>query len=96
MVGGHADKFKAPDWRQYKTAGISELETLQQMLAAKGLKDPWIRNEVWRYHPSNYCGSGLSGLKSFGRGLKYAVAAMALTILAEKMMKRNKPSDGHH
>lgn len=26
-----------------------ELQKLQSQLAAKGLKDPWIRNEVWRY-----------------------------------------------
>ena len=26
-----------------------ELQKLEQKLAALGLKDPWIRNEVWRF-----------------------------------------------
>jgi len=26
-----------------------DLQRIERMLAAKGLKDPWIRNEVWRF-----------------------------------------------
>jgi len=42
--GHHAEpKFQVPDWRQYKIDGIKELEWTQKMLAAKGLRDPWLR-----------------------------------------------------
>ena len=32
-----------PDWKIYKVQGCTDLEWLQKSLAAKGLKDPWIR-----------------------------------------------------
>ena len=41
--GGHGEKFQVPDWRQYKIDGIKALEWTQQSLAAKGLRDPWLR-----------------------------------------------------
>ncbi len=49
--GGHGDHghhdhhhdFKIPDWKQYKVEDAPELVTLRNMLAAKGLKDPWLR-----------------------------------------------------
>lgn len=40
---GHGEKFQVPDWKSYKVEGIPELEELQRMLSARGLKDPWIR-----------------------------------------------------
>ena len=40
---GDGVKFQIPDWRQYKVQGCPELETVQRQLAAKGLKDPWLR-----------------------------------------------------
>ena len=35
--------MKVPDWRIYKIEGIQELEYIRDTLAAKGLKDPWLR-----------------------------------------------------
>ena len=44
MVGEVAEKkYPIPDWRIYKIDGIKELEETQRLLAARGLKDPWIR-----------------------------------------------------
>lgn len=41
---GHGgEKFKIPDWKQYKVDGIKELEWTQKALEAKGLRDPWLR-----------------------------------------------------
>ena len=40
---GHGHDLKIPDWRQYKVEDAPELVTVRNMLAAKGLKDPWLR-----------------------------------------------------
>lgn len=39
----HVDNFKSPDWRKFKVANAPELVAVQNRLAAKGLKDPWLR-----------------------------------------------------
>ncbi|XP_041374510.1 NADH dehydrogenase [ubiquinone] 1 beta subcomplex subunit 3-like [Gigantopelta aegis] len=92
---GHGNNIVIPDWREYKIDGIKELENLQKALQSQGLKDPWIRNEVWRYHPQTYIGPGRAGLYSIFKGFKWAVAAMVLTVGAEKLLF-NKQSDTHH
>nr|AQS22559.1 NADH dehydrogenase 1 beta subcomplex subunit 3 [Pseudodiaptomus poplesia] len=48
MGGDHG--MKIPDWKSF-TVGehTPELLKLQKMLDSLGLKDPWLRNEVWRY-----------------------------------------------
>ncbi|KAK3592445.1 hypothetical protein CHS0354_004876 [Potamilus streckersoni] len=96
MGGGHDhhNEIKIPDWRQYKVDGIKELEFLQKQLAARGLKDPWIRNEVWRYHPSNY-GGAIKGLaKAFFRSFHWAFLAFAVTVAVDKYVL--KKDDSHH
>jgi len=37
------DRFKAPDWRQYKVEDIKDLKWVQDELAKKGLRNPWLR-----------------------------------------------------
>ncbi len=32
-----------PDYKQYNIHGLKELEWVESSLAAKGLKDPWLR-----------------------------------------------------
>ncbi len=52
MGGGHhhSERIPIPDYRIYQVGDHTpELQKIERMLAAKGLKDPWIRNEVWRY-----------------------------------------------
>ena len=44
---GHG-KMELPDYRQWKIEGMP-LEMVQKNLAARGLRDPWARNEAWRY-----------------------------------------------
>ena len=47
---GHGFPYKVPDWKQYKVgAHTPELEHVERMLKSLGLKDPWLRNEVWRF-----------------------------------------------
>ncbi|XP_076458423.1 NADH dehydrogenase [ubiquinone] 1 beta subcomplex subunit 3-like [Babylonia areolata] len=94
---GGGEKFQVPDWRSYKIDGIPELEQTQRMLASRGLKDPWLRNEVWRYQKQNYGGQWRNAGISLGRGLKWAVAAVAITIAVEKFVfKKDDGHGGHH
>ncbi|CAL7951022.1 unnamed protein product [Xylocopa violacea] len=43
---------KVPNPDIYKVEDIPELLEVQQELAKKGLKDPWLRNEAWQYYES--------------------------------------------
>merc|ERR1712071_25147 len=52
-MGGHG-VMKVPDWKIYKVENIPELMKVQEALAKKGLSDPWLRNEVWRYQQSEW------------------------------------------
>ena len=69
MGGGHHhhERLQIPDWKIYQVGDHTpNLQQLQQRLAAKGLKDPWIRNEVWRFDTRMH-GTHLSRkLASFG------------------------------
>jgi len=49
-MGGGDFHYKVPDWKTYKVGPHTpELENVQRMLKSLGLKDPWLRNEVWRF-----------------------------------------------
>lgn len=48
---GHEPPYKVPDHSIFTIQGVPQLQELEKKLAEKGLKDPWIRNEAWRYHP---------------------------------------------
>jgi len=100
--GGHEQgehKFKIPDWRQYKVEGIKSLEWTREKLAAEGLRDPWLRNEVWRYQ--HWPGFAKMGALTLFRGFKYAAVAMVLTIAVDQMFgisksKQHHTSGDHH
>ncbi|XP_022129422.2 NADH dehydrogenase [ubiquinone] 1 beta subcomplex subunit 3 [Pieris rapae] len=65
--------------------GIAQLEELEKALAKKGLKDPWIRNEIWRYQP----GFGTKMQKVwylFFRGLPAGLALTIATVALEKTL----------
>uniref|UniRef100_A0A5F8H1H8 NADH dehydrogenase [ubiquinone] 1 beta subcomplex subunit 3 n=1 Tax=Monodelphis domestica TaxID=13616 RepID=A0A5F8H1H8_MONDO len=47
MAHGHG-KIELPDYKQWKIEG-TPLQRVQERLAKQGLKDPWLRNEAWRY-----------------------------------------------
>lgn len=55
----------------------------------------FFRNEVWRYDPKFYGNEYRNALKSLGRGLKYAVGAMVITIAVESFMKKKKNGTAH-
>ena len=44
MGGDHGHHhYKVPDWKSYKVEDCPKLVKVQQALAQKGLKDPWLR-----------------------------------------------------
>lgn len=46
MGGGHHDlgeRMKIPDYRIYKVEDVPELVQTRDLLAKRGLKDPWLR-----------------------------------------------------
>lgn len=67
-----------PDWRKYKVTTAPELNEVQQRLAAIGLKNPWLRNEVWRFDRKMW-GSPMDRYLFPFRTLKYGVAAFIVT-----------------
>lgn len=49
MGGHHKPQIpKVPDASIYKVEDCEYLMGIQNKLAVKGLKDPWLRNHVWR------------------------------------------------
>ena len=75
MGGGHhhhSERLPIPDYRIYQVGEHTpELLKIERMLAAKGLKDPWMRNEVWRYDTrmhGTYMGRAFQSLGLAGRG----------------------------
>ncbi|RUS70754.1 hypothetical protein EGW08_021486 [Elysia chlorotica] len=98
MGGGPGPPHGVPDWKTYKAEGVPELDRLQKRLAAVGLRDPWIRNEAWRFTEANGGTTTMArtAFRMTFRGFGYAVVAVALTIAYDKIVNRNKPSHGHH
>ena len=74
MGGGHhhGERLPIPDYKIYQVGEHTpELLKVERMLAAKGLKDPWMRNEVWRYDTrmhGTYASRAFQSLGFAGRG----------------------------
>ncbi|GIX72463.1 complex I-B12 [Caerostris extrusa] len=95
-MGGHsAEPPKVPDYRIYKVSDAPQLIKTQRMLAQHGLKDPWLRNEVWRYPPATR--NPYNALNEvFFRKIKLGFALAALTIVGEKIYHHYYPEEHHH
>ncbi|KAK2163517.1 hypothetical protein LSH36_78g00035 [Paralvinella palmiformis] len=66
--------------------GLSKANVLRKSAASK--------NEVWRY--KSWDGFGKSALITLGRGLKYAVVAMAVTIAIDKAFGLHNSQHSHN
>jgi NADH dehydrogenase (ubiquinone) 1 beta subcomplex subunit 3 len=91
--------FKAPSWTKFKVENAPELVDVEQRLAKLGLKDPWLRNEVWRYDPQ--CGAVSARpqlLRSAGNGMKLGLILCIGTIILETAYGKlfGGKSDHHH
>nr|AIX97465.1 NADH dehydrogenase (ubiquinone) 1 beta subcomplex 3 [Ceratosolen solmsi] len=96
MGKGHHQLPKIPDASVYKVENSVVLMNLQKKLAEKGLKDPWIRNHVWRfedYNRSKYPKSILSSF--FLQGYKYWIPLIGLTIAVESFLGIDYSGHGH-
>ncbi|XP_075985110.1 NADH dehydrogenase [ubiquinone] 1 beta subcomplex subunit 3 [Anticarsia gemmatalis] len=91
---GHGPPYTIPDYKSFVVKGVPQLEELEQALAKKGLKDPWIRNEAWRYHPG-FGSKSKRAFKFFFRGLPIGVALTAITVGVE-MALGGGDDHGHH
>ncbi|XP_026316547.1 NADH dehydrogenase [ubiquinone] 1 beta subcomplex subunit 3 [Hyposmocoma kahamanoa] len=93
---GHGEPYQIPDYKTFKVEGIKQLEDLQVALAKKCLKDPWIRNEVWRYHP----GFGTRASRArvlFTRGMPLGLGlAMVSTIIYKALPDGHGHGDHEH
>ncbi|XP_026478009.1 NADH dehydrogenase [ubiquinone] 1 beta subcomplex subunit 3-like [Ctenocephalides felis] len=93
---GHGDPYVVPDYRIYKVEDAPELVQVQKALASKGLKDPWLRNEVWRFNTKEF---GTRRSRTMGflfRGFKWGLAATVVTVALEKAWEKMNPKDDHH
>ncbi|KAI0981976.1 hypothetical protein GJ496_010737 [Pomphorhynchus laevis] len=86
----HDSPYKIPDWREYSLDDAPELQKYAKRLAAHGLKDPWIRNDVWRYSVKmGYQSTQRKALKLVGTGSKWGISA-ALLCIAYDYLNRYK------
>lgn len=104
LGGGHGPHIVIPDYKIY-TVGehTPKLLEVQQKLAAKGLKDPWLRNEVWRYDvremivPSVYQRAIRLLFRGFVPGLFLAsLSALAYYEWDKKLVASKGGHHGHH
>jgi len=98
-MGGHGHQpYKIPNPDIYKVEDVPELKHVQEVLAKKGLKDPWLRNYVWRYQRTQ--SSFMRGLVTLTRGWKLGIPAFLITIAVEQYFGidygHGHHGEGHH
>ncbi|XP_017881847.1 NADH dehydrogenase [ubiquinone] 1 beta subcomplex subunit 3 [Ceratina calcarata] len=80
---GHEPPYTVPKPDIYKVEEVPELMKLREELAEKGLKDPWLRNEVWRYKA--FPGTNVSrAVRGLTRGFLVGIPAFLITIGVEQ------------
>ncbi|OQV21885.1 hypothetical protein BV898_04098 [Hypsibius exemplaris] len=83
-----------PSYTIYKVENVPQMKLVQDRLAKRGLKDPWLRNECWRYHPG--FGTVASRAKLFWtRGLIPGLVIGYLTYLANQQYLKWNPDFYH-
>ncbi|KAG5673541.1 hypothetical protein PVAND_003581 [Polypedilum vanderplanki] len=92
-MGGDHHHHKAitvPDWRIYKVENCKELVEVERALSRVGLKDPWLRNEVWRFDPAIHKTWNTRSQrlwKSLFRGFPLGLGLTIATVAIEKALK---------
>ncbi|XP_008332466.1 NADH dehydrogenase [ubiquinone] 1 beta subcomplex subunit 3 [Cynoglossus semilaevis] len=92
MGGDHGhSKIALPDWRQWKIDG-TPLELTHRRLKANNLKDPWLRNEAWRF--SGQFSRFATVPMILFKGFKWGFAAFAVRLAVEYTFLQ--PKKGEH
>ncbi|XP_037031637.1 NADH dehydrogenase [ubiquinone] 1 beta subcomplex subunit 3 [Bradysia coprophila] len=101
--GEHHAPYKVPKADIYKVADSKELLEVQEALARRGLKDPWLRNEVWRYNVKEFSTTNRRLAKFMFRGLPLGLALTVATVAVEFALSSNDEhghghghDGGHH
>uniref|UniRef100_G3MN33 NADH dehydrogenase [ubiquinone] 1 beta subcomplex subunit 3 n=1 Tax=Amblyomma maculatum TaxID=34609 RepID=G3MN33_AMBMU len=95
--GHHAPKPPpVPDYRIYKVEDVPRLMKVRDTLALQGLRDPWIRNEVWRYSEYNKTPSKVLFKNLVTRGMKPGFLLAVGTVVLEKAYDYAFAKDDHH
>jgi len=89
---GHEPPYKIPDYRVYKVENVPQLMALRRTLAAHGLKDPWLRNEVWKYGTHSTRDKIVNGVF---RGWRYGLVAAIFTSALTFYFEANEDHHGH-
>eukprot|EP00092_Neocalanus_flemingeri_P004547 GFUD01004897.1.p2 GENE.GFUD01004897.1~~GFUD01004897.1.p2 ORF type:complete len:100 (-),score=14.05 GFUD01004897.1:133-432(-) len=95
---GHGFPYKVPEWQTYKVgAHTPELQQVERMLKSLGLKDPWLRNEVWRFDQREAMVMtrrvGIKKLMTMGMLPGFAIACVTAGI---HYYNESKNDHGHH
>ncbi|CAG9858333.1 unnamed protein product [Phyllotreta striolata] len=93
---GHGDPYKIPDYKIYKVEDVPRLMQIKRALAAQGLSDPWLRNEVWRYNTKEFSTHHDMLKKLMFRGFKLGLAATVVTVLGTAIYDKIFPDEHHH
>ncbi|XP_050045575.1 NADH dehydrogenase [ubiquinone] 1 beta subcomplex subunit 3 [Dermacentor andersoni] len=95
--GHHGPKVPAvPDYRIYKVEDVPRLVKLRDALAREGLKDPWMRNEVWRYSSFTKINNWGLAKALITRGMKPGFILAVATVVLEKAYDFAFAKDHHH
>jgi NADH dehydrogenase (ubiquinone) 1 beta subcomplex subunit 3 len=97
-MGGHGhEPYTIPCYKIYKVEDAPELVATRDALAARGLKDPWLRNEVWRFDRKMWGTEGSRAKALLLRGFRTGFAAFLVTIAGTAIYDKLYPSEhGHH
>ncbi|KYN45198.1 NADH dehydrogenase [ubiquinone] 1 beta subcomplex subunit 3 [Trachymyrmex septentrionalis] len=90
----HGPPYQIPNHDIYKVEDVPELKRVQEELAKKGLRDPWLRNQVWRYKRS--ASPYMRALITVTRGWRIGVPAFLITIAIEQYFGIDYSGHGHH
>uniref|UniRef100_A0A8C8STS8 NADH dehydrogenase [ubiquinone] 1 beta subcomplex subunit 3 n=1 Tax=Pelusios castaneus TaxID=367368 RepID=A0A8C8STS8_9SAUR len=89
---GH-QKIIFPDYRKWKIEG-TPLQNVQERLARRGLRDPWGRNEAWRYMGGFAKSATIPDI--LFKGFKWGFLAFVVSLGIEYTLFPPKKNGGHH
>ncbi|XP_065269508.1 NADH dehydrogenase [ubiquinone] 1 beta subcomplex subunit 3 isoform X2 [Emys orbicularis] len=86
-------KMELPDYKQWKIEG-TPLQDVQERLARRGLRDPWLRNDAWRYMGG--FAKPVTVLDVLTKGFKWGFVAFVVALGVEYALFPPKKNGGHH